>query len=105
MRRPRGHLIPAHRHNEVTRQVGTTQEVLFIRSGRVRVDLYSLPDVYLTSRVLEAGDFILLSAGGHGLEMLEESEIVEVKQGPYAGEADKTRFRTVDPSLVRPPQL
>jgi hypothetical protein len=26
------------------------------------------------------------------LEMLEESSMIEVKQGPYAGDSDKTRF-------------
>ena len=46
----------------------------------------------MTSRVLESGDVILLCGGGHSLEMVEESSIIEVKQGPYAGENDKTRF-------------
>jgi hypothetical protein len=74
---------------------------LFIRSGRVRLDLYA-PESreYLESRVLEAGDAVLLAQGGHGLTMLEESELIEVKQGPYAGEVDKERFEPVDESRV-----
>jgi hypothetical protein len=47
----------------------------------------------LESRVLHQGDVLLLAFGGHGFEMLEPSETIEVKQGPYAGAADKTRFR------------
>lgn len=35
---------------------------------------------------------ILLASGGHGFEMMEASEIIEVKQGPYVGEIDKVRF-------------
>jgi hypothetical protein len=42
--------------------------------------------------VLESGDVILLSNGGHGFEVLEEVEMIEVKQGPYCGDEDKTRF-------------
>lgn len=88
----RGHVIPPHAHNEVKRQVKTTNEVLFIRSGRVRVDFYDFCDHQVQSAVLLEGDVILLAEGGHGFEMLEESEMIEVKQGPYAGDQDKRRF-------------
>ncbi|MGO6684024.1 hypothetical protein AB9E03_33825, partial [Rhizobium leguminosarum] len=61
-------------------------------SGVVRVDFYSDAQEYYESSILRAGDVILLAFGGHGFEIIEESEIIEVKQGPYAGESDKTRF-------------
>ena len=51
--------------------------------------------IYLESRILYQGDVVLLAYGGHGLEMLEDSEMIEVKQGPYAGEMDKIRFEPV----------
>lgn len=92
MNRDKGYTIPPHVHNPVTRDVSYTKEVLFIKSGKVRVDFYTDKQSYLESRLLKQGDFILLAFGGHGFEMLERSEIIEVKQGPYAGEADKTRF-------------
>ena len=92
MNRPKGYVIQPHIHNSVPRQVQFTKEVLFIKSGRVRVDFYDDEQSYLESRILNAGDVILLAFGGHGFEMLEDSEIIEVKQGPYAGDADKTRF-------------
>lgn len=95
MKRARGYAIPPHVHNPVLREVQYTKEVLFIKSGLVRVDFYSDEQEYLESAVLSAGDVILLAFGGHGFEMLEESEIIEVKQGPYAGESDKTRFEAV----------
>ena len=69
-----------------------TQETLFIRSGKVRVDFYSNDQHYVRSTILVSGDVILLSAGGHGLEILEPSEIIEVKQGPYDADKDKVRF-------------
>lgn len=101
MNRPAGHVIPPHVHNPVAREVHFTKEVLFIRSGRLRVDFYSDSQDYLESTVLEAGDVILLAFGGHGFEMLEPTEIIEVKQGPYAGDQDKTRFQAVSPDLLR----
>lgn len=95
MNRPEGYIIDPHVHNPVRRDVYFTKEVLFIRSGKVRVDFYDDDQTYLESAVIATGDVILLAYGGHGFEMLEQSEIIEVKQGPYAGDADKTRFEPV----------
>ena len=39
------------------------------------------------------GEVILLASGGHGFEFLEETEMVEVKQGLNCGEQDKVRFK------------
>jgi len=92
MNHPAGKIIPPHVHNPVAREVQFTLEVLFIKRGRLRVDFYSAGREYLESRILSAGDVILLATGGHGFEALDDLEMVEVKQGPYAGEQDKTRF-------------
>lgn len=92
MNRPRGYFIDPHVHNHIERKVKLTQEVLFIKSGKIRVDFFDDDKNYLESRILVKGDVILLAAGGHGFEMLEDSEIIEVKQGPYCGDQDKTRF-------------
>src|SRR5215469_13151012 len=89
---PAGKVIPAHTHNPVPREVSYTQEALFIRKGKVRVDFYTQQREYQMSRVLGAGDVVLLITGGHGFEVLEELNMIEVKQGPYVGDADKTRF-------------
>ncbi len=101
MNRPKGYIIPPHVHNPVTREVQYTKEVLYIKNGKVRVDFYDEVQNYLQSTILESGDVILLAYGGHGFEMLEESEIIEIKQGPYAGEVDKTRFEPIDKKKVR----
>lgn len=95
MHHPTGKVIDAHIHNLVHRNVVLTQEVLFIKKGRIRVDFYDDYKDYLESRVLEAGDVILLTSGGHGFKVLEEVEMVEVKQGPYSGDMDKTRFESI----------
>lgn len=101
MNRPAGYVIAPHVHNLVKREVELTQEVLFIKSGKVRVDFYDDERNYLESIVLEAGDVILLAHGGHGFEMIEPCEMIEVKQGPYAGDQDKTRFTGIDNKDVK----
>ena len=93
MKHPAGKIIQPHVHNPVKREVFYTQEVLLIKSGKLRVDFYSEGQKYLKSRFLVSGDVILLIKGGHGFEVLEELEMIEVKQGPYRGEKDKTRFK------------
>lgn len=92
MQHQKGKLIDPHVHNIVKREVHYTQEVLVLRKGKLRVDFYDNEQHYLESHVLIAGDVILLAGGGHGFEILEDVEMFEVKQGPYAGEGDKTRF-------------
>lgn len=100
MRHPAGKVIDPHVHNPVSRNVHYTQEVLLLKRGKLRVDFYDDSQAYLESRVLHGGDVILLATGGHGFEVLEEIEMIEVKQGPYAGDQDKTRFTGVTPDRL-----
>jgi len=95
MQHPAGKEIAPHVHNIVRREVTQTLEVLFVRKGRLRVDLYDEARRYVESRVLRAGDVILLVSGGHGFETLEPVEMFEVKQGPYAGDDDKALIEGV----------
>ena len=95
MHHPVGKVIDAHVHNVVHRNVVYTQEVLFIKKGKLRVDFYDDYKDYLESCILEAGDTILLTSGGHGFRVIEEVEMIEVKQGPYSGEMDKIRFEGI----------
>ncbi len=101
MQHPKGKIIDPHIHNPVAREVHYTQEVLLIRKGRLRVDFYDESRQYLQSRVLETGDIILLIKGGHGFEALEELEMFEVKQGPYTGDQDKTKFIGISPEQIK----
>lgn len=92
MNRPRGEIIQAHIHEPISRQLIGTQEVLYVRSGRIRVDFYESDRTYVSSAVLLPGDLMLLNTGGHGFEVLEDTDMIEIKQGPYAEGRDKTRF-------------
>ena len=101
MHHPEGHVILPHVHNEVKREVLYTKEVLVIKKGRLRCDFYTDDQEYIKSIELESGDVILLASGGHGFVCLEETEMYEIKQGPYAGEKDKTRFEPVAENELR----
>lgn len=101
MKHPKGKEIIPHIHNEVQRQVLFTQEVLIIKRGKLRVDFYSEQQEYLESHILRGGDVILLVQGGHGFQVLEEVEMIEVKQGPYVGNHDKIRFTGVDQEQIK----
>lgn len=92
MHHKKGKKIKPHVHNAVKREVHYTQEVLVIKSGKLKTNIFKNDKSFLSSHVLEAGDVILLAGGGHSFEALEDIEMIEIKQGPYAGEMDKTHF-------------
>ena len=92
MKRPKGYEIKPHIHKSVSKMVKFTQEVLFIKSGILRVDFYNEKKEYKQSLTLQKGDTILLSKGGHGFKVIKECEIIEVKQGPYLKGKDKKLF-------------
>lgn len=100
MNRPTDYIIAPHVHNLVERKVELTQEVLMVRSGKVRVDFYDDDRNYIESRIIQTGDVCLLANGGHGFKVLEQAEMIEVKQGPYCGEMDKVRFDAIGDEQV-----
>ena len=95
MNRPDNYIIAPHTHNKIKREVFFTEEILFIRSGMVRVDFYDDRQQYVESHIVRGGDIVILKAGGHGFKVLERADIFEVKQGPYLGAQDKVRFEPI----------
>jgi len=89
---PKGRIVKRHRHKLVKREIFRTQEVLVLLDGKVRVELYDDEGAKLKNVILKSGDSILLAQGGHKVIVLEDSKIIEVKQGPYAGFDDKEFF-------------
>ena len=86
-------VIKAHFHKKVHRKITLTQEALFIKKGKLIINFYTTDKKYVTSRELNTGDIVFLCSGGHGFKMFEDTEIVEVKQGPYSGkDSDKEVF-------------
>lgn len=94
MRHETGREIDPHYHpkRRTPERVGKPVEVLHVRSGALRLDFYA-DDGFLarTVNVFE-GDTVVMLGGGHGGTFLAESEVLEVRTGPYAGADDKVRF-------------
>lgn len=90
----RGTRLGPHIHNEAPRQATRTQEVLFVKRGGVRAHIFDENAAPVEQIELSAGDMLIVLAGGHGYEVLEDGTVaLEVKNGPYPGpEADRRRF-------------
>jgi cupin fold WbuC family metalloprotein len=80
-----GARIKPHRHKRLGIIIESVQEVLHVVEGKIQIDLYDDDDKSFSSHLLEAGDTILLISGAHGLKVLEDAKMIEVKQGPYRG--------------------
>lgn len=100
MSHKKGKIIDAHTHNVVIREVKYTKEVLIIKKGKMRVDFYDDDRNYIESHIIKEGDVILLAYGGHGFEVLDDCDFIEIKQGPYLGDKDKVRFKGIDKNQV-----
>lgn len=88
-----GKTLLAHSHNEVNREVMWTQEVLFVRAGRLQADIFDTTDQKVAELIVRAGDLLVLLRGGHGYQILEQgTQVLEIKNGPYVG-ADTDRRR------------
>lgn len=89
---PAGGAIPRHSHRPVTRTVTGTSEVLVVQKGRMLIDLYDDAKSLVATREMSVGDAVALVSGGHGFRLLEDTVLLEVKQGPYSGIQEKDRF-------------
>lgn len=85
-------LLP-HIHNEVPREVLWTQEVIFVKKGKIMAHIFNQKEEKMTDQEVSAGDIIILLRGGHGYTIMENgTQVLEVKNGPYVG-ADRDRRR------------
>jgi len=101
IRHKKNHQILPHLHLPNKRKIDYTSEVLIIQKGRVRIDLYSNKKKYLFSKILMKNDILILIKGAHGFKILEPTDILEIKQGPYNHRKDKIRFQPIDANKIR----
>jgi len=94
-RRNEGDEFAPHIHKPVERTIHTTQEMLYVKMGKIRIVFIDEQGNPLKMKILNEGDMILFVEGGHGIKVLEDNtEILEVKQGPYMGtDIDKVKFK------------
>lgn len=82
---PKEHNIKPHKHRDlkVVREE-PTQEVLYVKKGRVEVHFYVKGAKLFCKKVIKTGDLLILLTGAHGFKFLEKSHLIEVKEGPYS---------------------
>jgi hypothetical protein len=89
---PAGGEIQRHVHRPLERHLIGTSEVLLVRQGCCEVDIYNNDRQLVATRELREGDIMLMVGGGHGFRMVDDTVLIEVKQGPYTGIDEKERF-------------
>jgi len=99
--RPNGYVIKPHTHQNFLRKIKKTSEVLFIRSGILRVDFYANKKKYLHSKLLNKNDLIILNDGSHGFKVIKKCKLIEIKQGPFFKSLDKKRFQKIDEKKIK----
>jgi len=94
MNREKGYMIKPHRHECVEKTITHSFETLVVKSGKIKVAIYDENDDYFTETIITTGDVIMIGDCGHGFEMLEDSEMIEIKQGPYVSGLDTRPLNT-----------
>ena len=84
--------VARHVHRKLERTIIGTSEVLIVRKGRCQIDIYNEERELVATREVRTGDIILMVGGGHGFRMIEDTTLLEIKQGPYIGPDEKEQF-------------
>jgi len=101
MKHRKNYVIKPHKHNQRLTKILTTTEVIILFKGILRVDFYDNKKIYLFSKKIFGEDIIMLLNGGHGFKVLNDVEMLEVKQGPYKPSKDKVKFDNVDEKKIK----
>ena len=97
----KNYLIKPHTHKKFLRKIKKTTEILFIKSGILRVDFYENNKKYLFSYLIKKNQILILIDGSHGFKVIKKCRFIEVKQGPFSSILDKTRFKNVDEKKIK----
>lgn len=76
-------IIKPHRHRLTPRSTTHLQECLIVKKGRIKIDLYGSDTTFTETVTVEAGQAFITISGGHAIEFLEDSEVFEIKNGPF----------------------
>ena len=101
MKHGKNYLIKPHKHNKRLTKILTTTEVIILFKGILRVDFYDNKREYLFSKKICKVNIIMLISGGNGFKVLQDVEMIEVKQGPYSLTQDKRKFKITDQKKIK----
>ena len=83
------------------RKIRKTAEVLFVKSGVLRIDFYATKKKYLFSKVLRKNNIAILIEGSHGFKVIKKCSLIEIKQGPFNPLLDKTKFKEINERKIK----
>ncbi|MDC0417429.1 WbuC family cupin fold metalloprotein [Candidatus Pelagibacter sp.] len=92
---PKNHIIKPHFHLNKKKTIKHMSELLILFSGKLKVFFYNKNKSRARSVTLNKKDMVLLMSGGHGFKVIENVEMLEVKQGPFFGDNDKIRLENI----------
>tara|TARA_B100000989_G_C19528870_1_gene468529 strand:- start:3891 stop:4295 length:405 start_codon:yes stop_codon:yes gene_type:complete len=93
MKHSQNHIIKPHFHIKQKRVVHNTNEILYVKKGKIRIDFFHRNKKF-SHRILKTGDLIAIVSEGHGFKILEKTELIEIKQGPFSKKKDKILIRS-----------
>ena len=89
---PADSTIKRHSHKALERHLIGMSEVLVVRTGHCQIEVYDDQHQLVAMRDLYENDVVLMVGGGHGFKIVEDTVLLEIKQGPYLGVNDKEIF-------------
>ena len=101
MNHPKNYDIKPHKHQKRETKIFITSEVIILQKGKLRVDFYDTKKKYLFSVIIKKNQIIMLVHGGHGFKVLEPVKMLEIKQGPFVSNKDKTKFDKIDEKKIK----
>jgi mannose-6-phosphate isomerase-like protein (cupin superfamily) len=91
----KNYIIKPHSHINTKKIIKHMSEILIIFSGKLKVFFYNKKHIRKKNVILKKKDIILLIKGAHGFKVLENLEMLEIKQGPFTGDKDKVRLKNL----------
>ena len=88
----KGKILDAHYHNTFERKSYITQEVVLVLEGTIICNLYTTDGEFIASEEIKQNQLIIQFLGVHEYEIMDNSKVLEIKNGPYFG-PDKDRTR------------
>ena len=86
----KGYEEKPHYHKVFDRKITDCQQMLFVQYGKVEVIFYDKSKKEISNTKLKQGDSINIVKGIHAIKMIENSQCITVKQGPFISpEEDK----------------
>lgn len=87
-----GKAFRVHYHILNPRTIKRTQEAFIVISGKVAFDIYNAKGLILGTLYAEAGEAVFIYRGGHGVRILEDAVMFEVKAGQFSYVSEDKEF-------------